>query len=96
MLLAAKRIALAYCVTGLLYSAAGYLHRAIVGKGEVFSPLIGVPMDVVGWPWMVYADLKHMGAIGLKPQPLVALLSAAAFVAAYVVSGLRLRERRKL
>jgi hypothetical protein len=60
-----KRIILAYFVTGMVYSVTGYLHRSIMGKQNIFSPLIGIPMDVTGWPWMVYADLKHVGLIGV-------------------------------
>jgi hypothetical protein len=67
-----SRIFLAYCVTGLIYGSAGYLNRSIAGKEQVFSPWLGLPLDILGWPWMLYADLKH---IGMQLQDLLALVS---------------------
>ena len=72
--LAIKYICLTYVATGLAYSVSGYIYRAVIGKQEVFSPLIGIPMDVLFWPWAVYADLKH---IGVMPQDVLVVLSIA-------------------
>lgn len=87
-----KRIILAYFVTGMVYSITGYLHRSIIGKQTIFSPLIGIPMDVTSWPWMVYADLKHIGLIGVKPQAVLALISIVIFIAIFVRKELLLRR----
>ncbi|ADH61219.1 hypothetical protein Tmath_1508 [Thermoanaerobacter mathranii subsp. mathranii str. A3] len=87
-----KRIILAYFVAGLVYSVAGYVHRSIIGKQEVFSLLIGIPMDVIGWPGMVYADLKHIGTIGVKAQPFLALISIVIMIAIFVRKELLLRK----
>ncbi|TZE82538.1 hypothetical protein [Calorimonas adulescens] len=90
-----KRIILAYFVTGMVYSLTGYIHRSITGKQEVFSPLIGIPMDVIGWPWMVYADLKHIDTIGVKPSTFLALISIVMFIAIFVRKELLLRRSMK-
>jgi ABC-type Na+ efflux pump permease subunit len=67
-----RYILFAYAAAGLVYSLAGYLYRGIVGKQNVFSPWLGIPLDIVGWPWMVYADGKH---IGMGIQDAAALIS---------------------
>jgi len=33
-----KYLIFPYCITGLVYSAAGYVYREVIGKQEVFSP----------------------------------------------------------
>lgn len=81
-------IVLIYVLVGMVYSLAGYAHRALTGKEEVFSPLIGIPMDVIGWPWMVCGDLKLGSTAGLKPQAVSALVSIAVIV--IVFAGRRL------
>lgn len=87
-----KRIILIYLVAGLVYSFAGYVHRSAIGKQEIFSPLIGIPMDVIGWPVMVYADLKHIGTIGVKAQPFLTLISIVIMIAIFVGKELLLRK----
>ena len=67
-------ILLTYVATSLLYSMAGYIYRSIIGKEHVFPPLIGIPLALVGWPWMLYADLKH---VRILPQDVAAFLSIA-------------------
>lgn len=90
-----KRIIVFYFVTGIVYSVAGYIHRSIIGKQEVFSPLIGIPMDVIGWPEMVYADLKHISTIGVKAQPFLALFSIVLLIAIFIRKELLLRRSMK-
>ena len=85
----AKYILLTYCITGLVYSAGGYIHRSIIGKQEVFSPLIGIPSDMISWPWMVYADLKHIG-VGL--QDVLALISLLLCIVLFVRKELNLNK----
>lgn len=43
-------IIIAYFLIGLVYSLAGLAQFAIAGKGETFSPLVGIPLDMIGWP----------------------------------------------
>ena len=59
-----------YAFCGFAYSLVAYIFRAYQGKESTLNPLIGVLLDVIGWPWMVYADIRH---IGLMPQDIAAL-----------------------
>lgn len=74
-------ILLAYPACGLAYSIAGFIYRGVIGKEEVFSPLLGIPMDTVSWPWMVYADLKN---IGVLPQDIAVFVVLAVGIIAVV------------
>jgi len=65
-------ILVVYCIAGLVYGFTGLISRNLQGKAEVISPLIGLPMDMVSWPWMVYADLRN---IGILLQDVLALVS---------------------
>ena len=85
----AKYMILTYCVTGLVYSVAGYIYRSSIGKQEVFSPLIGVPFDILSWTWMVYADLRHIG-VGL--QDVLALISLVLCIVLFVRKELNLKK----
>ena len=87
-----KYILFTYIASGLLYGIAGYIYRSVIGKTYVFSPLIGIPLDIVGWPWMVYADLKH---IGIMPQDIVLLLSVVIFTAIFTIREIRLLSRTR-
>jgi len=46
-----RRLIISYFTIGLLFSITGYIERAIENKPEVFSPLVGIPFDIIGWPW---------------------------------------------
>jgi hypothetical protein len=63
-------IILAYLLPGIVYYFSGVIYRLIIGKPEVFSPLIGLPLTLLGWPWMLYADFFHRATLGIKP-PLI-------------------------
>jgi len=81
-------ILLAYPVIGGVYYLAGYLQNLVIGKQNVFSPLIGLPLTMLGWPQMVYADLVHLRSLGLKIPTvlaLVLLLSVICFVTITIV-----------
>ena len=84
-----KYIIFTYVITGLVYSLAGYIYRAMIGKQEVFSPLIGIPSDIFFWPWMVYADLQHIG-VGLAD--VLALVSLILSSAIFTRQELKLRK----
>ena len=74
-------ILLVYLACGLAYSIAGFIYRGVIGKEEVFSPLLGIPMDTVSWPLMVYADLKN---IGVLPQDIAVFVVLAVGIIAVV------------
>jgi hypothetical protein len=61
-------------VIGGLYYLAGYLQNLVIGKQNVFSPIIGLPLTMLGWPQMVYADLVHLPSLGLKIPAVLALI----------------------
>lgn len=84
-----KYLIFTYCITGLVYSAAGYVYREVVGKQEVFSPLISVPSTVLFWPWMVYADMKHIG-VGL--QDIMVFISLVVCLAIVIMKELNLKK----
>ena len=46
----------AYLCIGLVYSLAGYAQDVIAAKAIVFSPLIAIPFDMVGWPLSMRGD----------------------------------------
>ncbi len=66
------RILIIYCVAGLVYGITGLISRSLQGKAEVISPLLGLPLDMISWPWMVYADWRN---IGILLQDVLALIS---------------------
>jgi len=49
-------IIVAYLCIGLVYSLAGYAQNVIDAKAVVFSPLIGIPLDMLGWPLSLRGD----------------------------------------
>ena len=65
---------LAYGIAGLVYGISGSIARNLVGKAEVITPWIGIPLDMVSWPWMVYADFKNIGIMIQDALALVAFV----------------------
>lgn len=49
-------IILAYLCIGLVYSLAGYAQDVMDAKAVVFSPLVAIPFDMVGWPLSMRGD----------------------------------------
>jgi len=54
-----RRLIISYFTIGLLFSITGYIERAIENKPEVFSPLVGIPFDIIGWPWSLRGYTVH-------------------------------------
>jgi hypothetical protein len=54
-----RRLIISYFTIGLLFSITGYIERAIEKKPEVFSPLVGIPFDIIGWPWSLWGNTVH-------------------------------------
>ena len=58
-------IIIAYLLIGLVLSLAGISQRAIAGKGETFSPLVGITLDMIGWPLNMKAAYMN-GIFGIQ------------------------------
>ncbi len=67
------QIFLAYILIGSVYFFSGFLYNFCIGKQNVFSPVIDIPLTLSGWPWMVYADLIHINELGLRIPTVLAL-----------------------
>lgn len=65
-------IIIAYFLIGLVYSLASIAQFAITGNGETFSPLVGIPLDMIGWPLRLQTDYVE-GFLGI---PFFASLAA--------------------
>ena len=85
---------LAYIAIGTIYYLTGYLYNLIVSHQNVFAPIVGLPLTLIGWPGMVYADLRHHNQLGLKPSTLITLLSAIIFLIASVWHTVRSKKSR--
>ena len=72
-------IIIAYLCIGLVYSLSGYIQHAINGKSETFSPLIGIPLDMLGWPFNMRGDYIN-GFLDLQ-----FFVTLAAFVLAFIL-----------
>ena len=49
-------IIIAYLLIGLVYSLTEYIMDVINAREIVFSLLVSIPLDMVGWPWNMRAD----------------------------------------
>ena len=49
-------IILAWLLIGLVYSLADYIPTWLAAETPLLSALLGIPMDIVGWPWAMWAD----------------------------------------
>jgi hypothetical protein len=67
-------ILLSYLVIGSVYYLSSYFYNLVIGKQNVFSPIIGLPLTLLGWPQMVYADLVHRSTLGLKFPTILTLV----------------------
>ncbi len=72
--------AVAYFGIGILCYITGYLENWAAGKQIVFSPIVGLPLTVIGWPQMVIADLAHYQTLGVRWPALIAVLALAVLV----------------
>ena len=73
------RLILGYLMIGSIYFLSNFFFMLITGKDIVFSPLVGYPLTLIGWPWMVYADLVHHRTLGLRIPTIITILSLIAF-----------------
>ncbi len=80
----------AYCIAGLVYGISGSVARSLVGKAEVISLWIGIPLDMVSWPWMIYADFKNIGILIQDALALVAFVLCIALIIYF-----KMRKKKK-
>jgi len=60
------RVLAGYVAVGSVYYFSGVLPNLVKGKALVFSPFVGYPLTVLGWPHMLYADFLHRETLGIK------------------------------
>lgn len=71
-------IIIAYLLIGLIYSLTGYLMDLLNEREFVFSPLVAIPFDMVGWPWRMLKDYNE-GFLGV-PFVVTAVAALIAFI----------------
>ncbi|MEL7626586.1 MAG: hypothetical protein AAGU15_06985 [Anaerolineaceae bacterium] len=71
-------IIIAYLLIGLIYSLTGYLMDLLNEREFVFSPLVAIPFDMVGWPWRMVKDYTE-GFLGM-PFVVTAVAALIAFI----------------
>ncbi|MDF1520194.1 MAG: hypothetical protein RQ728_04730 [Brevefilum sp.] len=69
------RLLIAYVIVGSVYYLSGYFYNLSIGKDNVFSPILGYPLAVIGWPLSLYADFIHRQSLGIKPSFVVTILA---------------------
>lgn len=70
-----KRLMIAYVIIGSVYYLSGYFYNLSIGKDNVFSPILGYPLAVIGWPLSLYADFIHRQGLGIKPSFFMTILA---------------------
>lgn len=60
------KILLVYLLLGVFYYLSGCLFNLMEGRQIIFSPVIGLPLTIIGWLQMLRADIIHRGMIGLR------------------------------
>lgn len=75
------KILLAYLLLGVFYYLSGSLFNLIAGRQIIFSPVIGLPLTIIGWPQMLRADFIHRELLGLRAHSiLTSLLAIIVFI----------------
>jgi hypothetical protein len=77
------RLFIAYVIVGSVYYLSGYFYNLSIGKDNVFSPILGYPLAVIGWPFSFHADFKHRASLGVKmsfPLTLISIVLVAAWL----------------
>ena len=69
------RLLIAYVIIGSVYYLSGYFYNLSIGKDNVFSPILGYPLAVIGWPLSLYADFIHRQSLGIKPSFVMTILA---------------------
>jgi hypothetical protein len=87
------KLLFAYLAVGTVYALTGYAARAIARKPETFSPIVGIPLAVLGWPSSLRATLMHFGWTPDVLLTCIALLIALVMLAAKVLRA-QIKARR--
>ncbi len=82
------RIFLGYLAIGVVYYFSGYFYNLVIGKQNIFSPIIGLPLTLIGWPQMLSADFIHREMLGVKPSMTITFLSILV-VLVWIVRGIK-------
>jgi len=63
-------------------------YNLVIGKQNIFSPIIGLPLTLIGWPQMLSADFIHREMLGVKPSMTITFLSILV-VLVWIVRGIK-------
>ena len=83
-----SKVFLAYVLAGFVIGASPYFFNFLTGKQNLFSPIIGIPLDIIGWPLMMYGDYIHRDRFGLPPF-ILTLVSIAVSGIIIILSAIR-------
>jgi len=83
------RLLLAHFIVGSVYYLSGFLYNISEGKEIVFSPIIGYPLAVIGWPLSLRADFIHRDSLGLKPTLVVTILAVVIVLTWLVIRAIK-------
>jgi hypothetical protein len=89
-----SKLILTYLFTGLVYYLSGTIYNLSIGKDIVFSALIGLPLTLLGWPMMLYADFIHRETLGIKPSFIITLVTIGAVLAYFLWRGIKKRVHK--
>lgn len=82
------RLIIGYILVGSIYFVSGYIYNHLVGKGNVFSPIIGFPLVLLGWPMMLRADIIHRQTLGLKFYSILSLFTLIVVLLFFLWQGI--------
>lgn len=83
------RLLTAYVIVGSVYYFSGYFYNLSVDKENVFSPILGYPLAVIGWPLSLRADFIHRDSLGIKPIYFLTLTSFALVLIWLVIESVK-------
>lgn len=60
------RIVFGYILIGSIYFVSGFVYNLLMGKQIIISSIVGFPLTIISWPWMISADLIHHHTLGIR------------------------------
>jgi len=85
----------AYFIAGSVYYLSGYLYNMSIGKQNVFSPFVGLPLTLLGWPQMLVADFIHREVLGIKPPLVLTCLTLLLMVGVFTYTTIRQAKQKR-